>query len=94
MLQGKRLGELYCATGMVLAGTTFVANGALDRYPVLGGQALRYAGSAVIMFAFVRPWRRGFPRPTRRQLLVLAVTAALGMVGLNSLSVLAMRIHK
>jgi len=67
---------------MVAVGSSFAVLDGLHDYPVAGGQALRYAAGAVLLAAFARG-RIG--RPTKRELLRLALLAATGLAAFNVL---------
>ena len=81
------------ATGMAALAAAFVGasvpvTGLLDGYPVLSGQAIRYAIGAVLLLA----WLRGrVARPTRRDLAGLTVMVGAGMLGFNAAILLAQR---
>jgi len=64
---------------MTVLGSSFPVSRLIVGYPVLTGQAMRYALAAVVLAALVRPG----PRPDRRALLRLAALAATGLVGFN-----------
>jgi len=82
-----RTGDLRCAAGMVIVGASFVASAALGGFPVLGGQAVRYAVAALVLLA-VLAWRRvPWVLPSARALLRLAALAATGLVGFSVLVV-------
>jgi drug/metabolite transporter (DMT)-like permease len=82
----RRLGTLaasLAATGaMAAVGSSFAALDGLHRYPVAGGQALRYTAGAALLAGLARG-RLG--RPTRRELARLALLAATGLVAFNLL---------
>lgn len=62
--------------------------GTLDGYPVLTGQAIRYAIGAIALLA----WQKGrLPRPGMRDLPGLAGMVVAGMLGFNALILLAQR---
>lgn len=62
-----RTGDLRCAAGMAIVGSSFVASAALAGFPVLGGQAARYAVAALVLLAVlaVRRVPGCCPRPAR-----------------------------
>jgi drug/metabolite transporter (DMT)-like permease len=73
----------FAATGaMAAVGSSFAALDGLHRYPVAGGQALRYTAGALLLAALARGRRA---RPTRRELGRLALLAAAGLVAFNLL---------
>ncbi|MEZ0092979.1 DMT family transporter [Streptacidiphilus sp. EB129] len=79
-------GAAHAVLATSLIGTSFVAMSLLGHYPVLGGQAARYAAAAVVLFLLAV--RRGVDIAAvrtlpPRQWLRLALLAAGGMVGFN-----------
>jgi drug/metabolite transporter (DMT)-like permease len=79
------------AAAMLLVGTSTAVSATIADYPVLGGQALRYALAAAVLLAVVR--HRRLPRAglTARDLLLLAALAATGLAGFNIFLVEATR---
>jgi drug/metabolite transporter (DMT)-like permease len=77
-------GSVGAATAMFLLGTLAAVSAVINRYPLYGGQALRYALAAVILFAVPAAKRlRLLVRLTvREMLLVLALTSS-GLVLFN-----------
>ena len=67
-------------TATVVVGASFPVSAALVAYPYAGGQLIRYAGGALILTALLKG-RLGLP--TVRELGMLALVAAVGMVGFN-----------
>lgn len=85
--RSTRTGDLRCAAGMAIVGASFVASAALADFPVLGGQAVRYAVAALVLLA-VLAWRRvPWVLPSPHALLRLAALAATGLVGFSVLVV-------
>jgi drug/metabolite transporter (DMT)-like permease len=78
---------LYSALAITILGSSFPLTRLLLGYPVLGGQALRYALAALVLSALVRAGSR----PTARQLARLAALAATGLVGFNVCALAALR---
>ena len=82
--QAPRLptGTLLCAVAMTILGSSFAVSRLLLGYPTLTGQALRYAGAAVLLALLaarsprVRPVRRG-------DLVRLGALAFTGLTGFN-----------
>lgn len=86
MRQNTIRGAAQAAAAMTLVGTLTAVSAAVSHYPVYGGQALRYAVSAVILLAIARVGdRRGPPRarPGAREWLLIGVLAATGLAGFN-----------
>ncbi len=73
-------GWLGGATATVVVGASFPVSAALTGYPYATGQMIRYAAGALILTVLLKG-RLG--RPTARELLLLALVAAVGMVGFN-----------
>jgi drug/metabolite transporter (DMT)-like permease len=68
---------------MSLVGTLTAVSAAISRYPVYGGQALRYAVAAAILLAIARLGDRRPARTGPREWLLIAVLAATGLAGFN-----------
>src|SRR5918997_2440790 len=73
---------LGAAVGMAIVGSSFAVLDTLRAYPQAGGQAVRYAVGAALLFLLAG---RRLPRPTGRQLVRLALLAASGLVAFNLL---------
>ncbi|MFR9722654.1 EamA family transporter [Streptomyces sp. MS19] len=79
------------ASAMLLVGTSTAVSATIADYPVLAGQALRYALAAAILLAVVRHQRLPRVRLTPRDILLLAALAATGLAGFNLFLVEATR---
>lgn len=73
---------------MTALGSSFAVLDGLHDYPQAGGQALRYALAALLLLGVARG---RLARPTRRQLVRLALLAATGLVAFNLLVLAAER---
>ncbi|MFC4911117.1 DMT family transporter [Actinomadura gamaensis] len=86
-------GAAQAAFAMSLVGSLTAVSATIADYPVLGGQAVRYAGAALILFAIARSADRRSGRapvrPSRRDLLFLAALAATGLAAFNVFIILA-----
>jgi len=82
-------GTTAALTALLGVGSSLALLEAIDDYPAAGGQAVRYALAAVLLAIVVRG--RGVPRPTARQLGLLALLAATGLAGFNLLVIAAER---
>lgn len=82
-----RSGDLRCALGMMIVGSSFVASAALADFPVLGGQAARYAVAALVLLAVLAARRVPWVLPSPGALLRLTALAATGLVGFSILVV-------
>lgn len=82
-----------CVLTCAILGGSFTVSRTIVAYPILTGQALRYALAAVALFALAaRPGRPGArPRPNGRELARLAMVAATGLVAFNVLLLFALR---
>jgi drug/metabolite transporter (DMT)-like permease len=76
-------GPVGAATAMFLVGTLAAGSSVINDYPLYGGQVLRYALSATILFAVARANGLGLVRLTPRQALLLLSLAATGLVLFN-----------
>ncbi|MFS0695947.1 DMT family transporter [Streptomyces nitrosporeus] len=79
------------AAAMLLVGTSTAVSATIADYPVLGGQALRYALAAAILLAVVRHQRLPRARLTPRDVLLLVALAVTGLAGFNIFLVEATR---
>jgi drug/metabolite transporter (DMT)-like permease len=72
-------------SAMFALGTLTAVSATISDYPVFGGQALRYAVAAAILFLAVAITgrRRPAPRPSLRDLALLAVLAGTGLAAFN-----------
>jgi len=68
---------------MFLVGTLAAGSSVINDYPLYGGQVLRYALAAMILFAVARAKGLGLVRLTPRQALLLVSLAATGLVLFN-----------
>jgi drug/metabolite transporter (DMT)-like permease len=87
-VSSERTGALLATSALTLVGTSFVAADALERFPVLGGQGVRYALGALALLAVARG---RVPRVDAGQLARLALLAATGLAAFNVLVLLAVR---
>ena len=84
-----------CVTAQVVLGVSVPLTRGIVDYPVMTGQAMRYALAAVALGLLARagfggpPAWRGWPQP--RDLLALTAVAATGLVGFNLCMVTAVR---
>ncbi|ANZ36342.1 hypothetical protein BBK82_09970 [Lentzea guizhouensis] len=75
-----RLGVAAGATAATIVGASVPITGMLEGYPVLTGQAMRYALAAVILLLVARR----LPRPAWRDVLPLLGVVLTGMLGFNA----------
>jgi drug/metabolite transporter (DMT)-like permease len=68
---------------MFSVGTLAAISSVINRYPLYGGQALRYSLAALILLAVARRMGLAFVRPARRELLLLLALATTGLVVFN-----------
>jgi drug/metabolite transporter (DMT)-like permease len=87
-LSSPPTGYILAAAAMIALGSSVAASSVLVDYPVLTGQAIRYALGAAILVAIAR---RRLVRPRPAELLLLIALAALGLVGFNVCLLAALR---
>jgi drug/metabolite transporter (DMT)-like permease len=76
-------GSVGAAAAMFSVGTLAAISAVINRYPLYGGQALRYSLAALILLAVARRLGLVFVRPARRELLLLLALATTGLVVFN-----------
>jgi drug/metabolite transporter (DMT)-like permease len=76
-------GSVGAAAAMFLVGTLAAGSAVINHYPLYGGQVLRYALSAAILFAVAKARGLGPVRLAPRQVLLLLSLAATGLVLFN-----------
>lgn len=81
------VGALAC----VVVGGSVPVTGLLDAYPLLTGQAMRYALGGLVLLVWARALRRRLPLPQLGDLLSLVGLAAIGMLGFNACLLTAQR---
>lgn len=79
--QQERTGAGLAALSVLLIGGSVAAASLLHDYPLLGGQAVRFAVAAVMLFAWGLIRRHRFRFPTRRESVWLILLALCGMAG-------------
>jgi drug/metabolite transporter (DMT)-like permease len=84
-------GSVGAATAMFVVGTLAANSPVINRYPIYGGQAVRYAVAALVLAAVARARGLAFVRPTGRELLLLVALAATGLVLFNAFVIGASR---
>jgi drug/metabolite transporter (DMT)-like permease len=84
-------GSVGAASAMFLVGTLAAVSSVIDRYPLYGGQAVRYALAAVVLGAVAKAKGLGPVRLDRRETLLLVALAATGLVLFNVCVVQAVR---
>jgi drug/metabolite transporter (DMT)-like permease len=83
MTSSERTGALTAAAATTMVGTAVAASSLLVHYPVMGGQALRYAASAIILVVAQRVAGGRPPRLTLREAGLLLALATSGLVAFN-----------
>jgi drug/metabolite transporter (DMT)-like permease len=76
-------GSVCAASAMFLVGTLAAISSVINHYPLYGGQAMRYALAATILFVVARARGLGLVRLTQRETLLLLALAATGLVLFN-----------
>ena len=84
-------GSVGAASAMFVVGTLAAVSSVINHYPLYGGQAVRYAMAAVILFAVARAKGLGLVRLTLRETLLLLSLAATGLVLFNVCVIQAIR---
>jgi drug/metabolite transporter (DMT)-like permease len=79
------------AVAATIVGGSVPIVGLLDAYPVISGQAVRYALGGLILLVWAHSRRRPLPRPSLRDVRMLIANAAIGMIGFNAALLLAQR---
>jgi drug/metabolite transporter (DMT)-like permease len=81
------VGAVQCTTVMLVLGSSFPISRELLGYPVLTGQAMRYAAAAAALAAVLHWWRPGRGRtpvrPTHGELWRLGALGATGLAAFN-----------
>ncbi|MCP2329560.1 drug/metabolite transporter (DMT)-like permease [Hamadaea flava] len=88
----SRAAYALCILGMIIVGSSVAVSRLITAYPMLTGQALRYAVAAVLLFGVARffpaPVRT---RPTRRDLILLIALGAVGLAAFNACVLIGLR---
>ncbi|ROP38478.1 DMT family transporter [Saccharothrix texasensis] len=79
------------ALSSVIVGASVPVTGMLQAYPLLTGQAMRYALGGVVLLAWIRARGGRLPRPARRDWPALVGLVATGMLGFNACVLYAQR---
>lgn len=82
---------VMAATATSLVGLAVPVTGLLDGYPVLAGQAIRYAIGAVCLLGWLLVTGRPVPVPSAKDLVGLGVMVGFGMLGFNAAILLGQR---
>jgi drug/metabolite transporter (DMT)-like permease len=86
-----------CVLGMILVGSSVAVSQLLLAYPMLTGQAIRYAVACLALFAISRLFprfgtgRTPRTRPTAREIGILTALAATGMAAFNACVMVGLR---
>jgi drug/metabolite transporter (DMT)-like permease len=81
-------GPVQAGTAMILVGSSVAASSLVAGYPILAGQAARYALGGAVLAALAR---KRLPRPHPVQIPRLLALAATGLAGFNILLIGALR---
>jgi drug/metabolite transporter (DMT)-like permease len=82
-MNNRLQGSVGAATAMFLVGTLAAGSSVINQYPLYGGQAVRYAMAAAILFAVAGAKRLRLVRLTLRETLLLLGLATTGLVLFN-----------
>jgi drug/metabolite transporter (DMT)-like permease len=85
-----KVGALLCFLGMVIVGSSVSLSRLIAGYPILTGQALRYAAAAAILLLIAR-FVPGPRRPTARELSILLLLAFVGLAAFNACILIALQ---
>jgi drug/metabolite transporter (DMT)-like permease len=85
----ERTGVALAGGAALLVGGSVAASGLLAGYPVLGGQAFRYAAAGLLLTGWARLRHQQLPCPAGREWCRLAVLAAVGLAGCSVLLIMA-----
>ncbi|AHH94260.1 DMT family transporter [Kutzneria viridogrisea] len=72
------------ATGILIVGASFPVTALLGGYPVLAGQAIRYAVGGLVLLGVLLARGRRLPKPGLRDLAGMAGMVIAGMLGFNA----------
>ena len=87
----ERTGVALASGAVLLVGGSVAASSLLAGYPVLGGQAIRYAAAGLLLGGWARLRHQQLPRPAGRDWCWLAGLAAVGLAGCSVLLIMATR---
>jgi drug/metabolite transporter (DMT)-like permease len=87
----ERTGVALAGGAVLLVGGSVAASSLLAGYPVLGGQAIRYAVAGLLLAGWARLRHQRLPRLARREWCWLALLAAVGLAGGSVLLIMATR---
>src|SRR3569833_3964480 len=79
-----------CVFTCTILGGSFTVSRSILNYPMLTGQAVRYALAAVAL-AIIVAFSRSRVRPTGREFLLLTAVSVVGLVAFNALLLFALR---
>jgi drug/metabolite transporter (DMT)-like permease len=88
----ERTGAALAGGAVMLVGGSVAASSLLAGYPVLGGQAVRYAAAGLVLAGWARLRGHRLPRPAGREWSWLVGLAAVGLAGCSVLLIEATRV--
>lgn len=88
----ERTGAALAGGAVLLVGGSVAASSLVADYPVVGGQAVRYAAAGLLLAALARLRGQPLPRPAGREWSWLVALAAVGLAGGSVLLVEATRV--
>jgi drug/metabolite transporter (DMT)-like permease len=88
----ERTGAALAGGAVLLVGGSVAASSLLATYPVLGGQAVRYAAAGLLLAGWARLRGQPLPRPVAREWRWLVGLAAVGLAGCSVLLIQATRV--
>jgi drug/metabolite transporter (DMT)-like permease len=90
--RAERTGAALAGGAVLLVGGSVAASSLLAGYPVLGGQAVRYAAAGLVLAGWARLRGQPLPRPVGREWSWLVGLAAVGLAGCSVLLIEATRV--
>ena len=84
-----RIAVMLAAVAMAMVGSSVAAASLLTDYPIMGGQAGRYALASLVLFLGARLVRTPLPRPALGDFVWLAAVAVVGLAAFNVLLIAA-----
>jgi drug/metabolite transporter (DMT)-like permease len=86
---GTPNGALFATGAVTLVGASVAAASLIGDYPLLGGQAARYALASALLVAWAKLTGRHIPRPSKIDIAWLSAVAFFGMVLFNVFLILS-----
>ena len=91
-LGDQSTGVVLAGGAVLLVGGSVAASSLLTRYPLFGGQAVRYAAASLVLALWAQLRGQQISRPNRREWGWLAALAVVGLAGCSMLQIEATRV--